>query len=123
MPERLQRPRVKGWRTPAGAVYVGLPTLFGNPFAPKIIPGWATMSREYAADDYRNWLSHPHGTRRRGGTGELMCWCLKHGDRDQVLAHITKLRGLDLVCWCPVGQPCHGDVLLQLANTNSAKET
>jgi hypothetical protein len=26
------------------------------------------------------------------------------------------LRGLDLACWCPLDQPCHADVLLELAN-------
>ena len=24
------------------------------------------------------------------------------------------LRGKDLVCWCPLDQPCHADVLLEL---------
>jgi hypothetical protein len=28
----------------------------------------------------------------------------------------AKLRGKDLVCWCPLDQPCHADVLLELAN-------
>jgi len=26
------------------------------------------------------------------------------------------LRGKDLACWCPLDQPCHADVLLELAN-------
>jgi hypothetical protein len=26
------------------------------------------------------------------------------------------LRGRDLACWCPLDQPCHADVLLELAN-------
>ena len=29
---------------------------------------------------------------------------------------LTPLRGHDLVCWCPLDQPCHADVLLELAN-------
>ncbi len=32
MPKRIQRKRTKGWRMPAGAVYVGRPTKWGNPF-------------------------------------------------------------------------------------------
>ncbi len=32
MPKRIQRKRTKGWRMPAGAVYVGRPTRWGNPF-------------------------------------------------------------------------------------------
>ena len=27
------------------------------------------------------------------------------------------LRGKNLACWCPLDQPCHADVLLELANT------
>lgn len=26
------------------------------------------------------------------------------------------LRGKNLACWCPLGAPCHADVLLALAN-------
>jgi hypothetical protein len=26
------------------------------------------------------------------------------------------LRGHDLACWCPLDQPCHADVLLELAD-------
>lgn len=29
----------------------------------------------------------------------------------------TELRGKNLACWCPLGDPCHADVLLKLANT------
>ena len=32
MPVRIQRRRAAGWRLPEGAVYVGRPTLWGNPF-------------------------------------------------------------------------------------------
>jgi hypothetical protein len=28
------------------------------------------------------------------------------------------LRGKNLACWCKLGAPCHGDVLLQLANAS-----
>lgn len=27
-----------------------------------------------------------------------------------------QLAGRDLACWCRVGSPCHGDVLLEIAN-------
>ena len=32
MPTRIQRKRTKGWRKPAGAIYVGRPSQWGNPF-------------------------------------------------------------------------------------------
>lgn len=28
----------------------------------------------------------------------------------------AQLAGHDLVCWCAIDQPCHADVLLELAN-------
>jgi hypothetical protein len=27
------------------------------------------------------------------------------------------LRGKNLACWCPLDQPCHADVLLEMANS------
>jgi hypothetical protein len=27
-----------------------------------------------------------------------------------------QLTGFDLACWCPLDQPCHADVLLEIAN-------
>ena len=29
---------------------------------------------------------------------------------------VSELRGKNLACWCPPGQACHADVLLELAN-------
>ncbi|MGO8055976.1 DUF4326 domain-containing protein, partial [Rhizobium leguminosarum] len=28
-----------------------------------------------------------------------------------------ELRGKNLACWCPLDQPCHADVLLEIANS------
>ena len=44
---------------------------------------------------------------------------------DQTLAEATRvadllLGGRDLACWCPLDEPCHADVLLELANRTSA---
>lgn len=37
--------------------------------------------------------------------------------RNQLVATIKKeLRGKNLACWCKIGAPCHGDVLLEIAN-------
>lgn len=33
-PQRIQRKRTRGWRMPAGVVYVGRPTKWGNPHRP-----------------------------------------------------------------------------------------
>jgi len=47
-----------------------------------------------------------------------MVW---YGLSDDVGAQLAKaarneLAGKDLACWCPLDQPCHADVLLELAN-------
>ncbi len=33
------------------------------------------------------------------------------------LLDVTPLRGKNLGCWCPLSQPCHADVLLEIANS------
>lgn len=38
-----------------------------------------------------------------------------HDDYDADI--LEELRGKNLACWCPLDQPCHGDVLLELANS------
>ena len=34
----------------------------------------------------------------------------------------NELAGSDLACWCPLGQPCHADVLLEIANRGEAHD-
>ena len=35
---------------------------------------------------------------------------------------LAPLRGKNLACWCPLDQPCHADVLLELANPQISPE-
>ncbi len=91
MPQRIQLSRKKGWRKPAGAVVVTRSTRWGNPF-PVI-----DDDREFAVHLYRSWITlHPQAQPLRDD--------------------LKTLRGKDLCCWCPLDQPCHADVLLELAN-------
>lgn len=76
---------------PEGAVYVGRPTQWGNPF--KIANG------DRRADAVRQFRQYVIG-RLENGTGYPL----------------RELAGKDLACWCPLDQPCHADVLLELAN-------
>lgn len=102
MPKRIQRKRTAGWRMPEGAVYVGRPSKWGNPFAPQAEPAYCpkakSMLMEWAADVHRDWLQLPE-------------------QADLVTAIRTELRGKDLACWCPQDQSCHADVLLEIANS------
>lgn len=83
---------------PAGAVYVGRPSKWGNPFThlkKDTQAKFKVKTREEAVENYRQWIEW-------GGGGYLR-------------KYLEELRGKDLVCWC-APEPCHADVLLGLAN-------
>ncbi|WP_018825228.1 DUF4326 domain-containing protein [Salinispora arenicola] len=88
---RIQRRRTAGWRMPAGAVYVGRPTRWGNRFG----ADKTSASRAGAVALFRLWIAqHP-----------------EYADAVRV-----ELAGKTLACWCPLDQPCHADELLRIAN-------
>lgn len=103
-PQRIQRRRTKGWRMPEGVVYVGRGTKWGNPYpAGSMVKldgdTWAVLNRESAVDLYSLHLeARPYGRQSLASQAA------------------AELRGKDLACWCPLDQPCHADVLLELAN-------
>jgi hypothetical protein len=80
---------------PPDAVYIGRPSKFGNPF-----PISGVVTRHRAIKKYEQWLKQQPA--------------LLQQVRDE-------LRGRDLVCFCSP-KPCHGDVLLKLANQPSIFE-
>lgn len=119
MPKRIQRKRTKGWRMPKGAKYVGRPTRWGNPYSraeviANIKEDWmqkfsfpATEAQLIAEQEWRTIaleMYQEHLTERI----ELV-----NGDVNWIK---EELRGKDLVCWCPLDQACHADVLLEIAN-------
>jgi hypothetical protein len=94
---------------PGGAVYVGRPTFWGNPYsltkAPPMWPKNKPWTRREAAKRYELMLAGGHGLRRPPGF--------------QIVERAMKeLEGRDLACWCPLDGPCHADVLLRYANGN-----
>ncbi len=105
MAKRIQRSRAKGWRMPAGAVYVGRPTRWGNPY----VVGSENPVTGGIVD-------------RTEAEGLFRMGAFIAGDEyaEEVQA---ELAGRDLVCWCPLSEPCHADVLLELANSVSPKGT
>ena len=98
-PVRIQRRRTKGWRMPDGAVYVGRPSRWANPYRvddPRL-PADDRYTREQVVELF--WRS------------ALDWWAPWF-----VEAVREELAGKDLACWCKIGDPCHADVLLELAN-------
>lgn len=132
-PVRVQRRRSKGWRMPEGAVYVGRGSRWGNPYRVG-----ETQVRMPALDG-REW---EHEGRLHKTSGEQNFYCtgtdphgmpvgIWHQIEDATLDQCIELfrdymkwsrldpaalAGKDLACWCPLDQPCHADVLLELAN-------
>lgn len=123
-PTRVQR--TQGRRMPPNTVYVGRPTIWGNPFdAPsfgRFASVWLSLDpREKAnhhiavVEIYRDWIDRwPRGV-PEVEWGKLVCGLESQAapSRGQIVRH---LRGLNLACWCPLDRPCHADVLLDLAN-------
>ena len=90
-PVRVQRKRTKGWKMPPNTVYVGRPTIWGNPF------DWKKLGRKHVVEKYRIECNNPNS-------------------RHIPTYRIKTLRGKNLACFCPLDQPCHADVLLKIAN-------
>lgn len=106
-PVRIQRKRTNGWKMPPDTVSVTRPGKWGNPWRIGInrCTGIGFDYREEKVTDaatavrfFREMLEIP-------GTA--------YPTTDEI---VRKLRGKNLACWCRLDQPCHADVLLQLAN-------
>lgn len=102
-PQRIQRRRTKGWKAPEGAVYVGRGSKWGNPYpVGSIYPQgdhWVVLNAVNSIHLYRQDLDK-----------SLL-------GRETLRSRIRReLAGKDLMCWCPLDKPCHGDVLLEIAN-------
>lgn len=111
-PRRVQRSRRKGATTPPGTVYVGRPTIYGNPFRLERF-GHARSVKLYA-----RWAEGRLGdlTLEQLGFGPHEIESL-HRWRTRLVQQIPLLRGKKLQCWCPLtSRWCHADVLLKLAN-------
>lgn len=88
----MSRPRVINYRKegfPPGAIYIGRPSPWGNPF-------------RIGRDGTRDEVIHKH-----------FVWL---AFQKRLLERLkTELKGKNLVCYCGAGN-CHGDILLELAN-------
>lgn len=111
---RIMRPRRRGSRLPEGAVYVGRPTLWGNPF---MVGRWGHARSVIL---HENWLAGRLGAlsleNMGWNAGEIEALERR---RRRVLTSLHTLAGRDLACWCPLtSQWCHAETLLSLAPTH-----
>ncbi|MAM84230.1 MAG: hypothetical protein CL472_06115 [Acidobacteria bacterium] len=100
MPERVQLSREKGWRMPANTVKVDRTNKrLGNPYnVGSVDPVTGrTITPELAVTLFK------------------FLWA-QTAFRPVFAPLLAEIRGKNLACWCKRGEPCHADVLLELAN-------
>ena len=114
IPVRVQRSRKHKQVSPNGLqiVYVRRPGKWGNPFKVTGQEGhWFVVNEQdeplvtfYEKKDaidccvgnFKEYISHEHNLG---------------------IVNVFDLKGKNLSCWCKVGEPCHADVLLEIANS------
>jgi hypothetical protein len=123
----------KDWRKPEGAVYVGRPGTYGNPF--RIYGGHSTVGPMWhvAVNTWKHipadeciyayvTSSEPLGSEAAVGLYRDMLAVRQREEPDRFREWLAPLVGRDLMCWCPIEDadgnriPCHADVLLEIAN-------
>jgi len=73
-----------------------------------------------ALDMFYRWLTGrmlPGELRGCWGGGRFSNGTWLANRRQELLQTMPALRGKNLACWCRLRDPCHGDVLLEIANT------
>jgi len=124
MAKRIQRKRTKGWRMPENTVYVGRPTKWGNPFKDDV--DWVLVNANYRRKVLSPWVVYCNKSDATAAQlFRLLLFDLNSVEIEEPIREkfklmrdrIMDLRGVDLACWCPLDQPCHADVLLELANS------
>jgi hypothetical protein len=113
-PTRIQRKRTKGARMPSGAVYVGRPSRWGNPFRVALHEG----GRWIVVDENGRWMDWYNSEAVAKDLAVIrFANALHYGLLRVTVDDVRReLRGKMLACWCPIGAPCHADVLLEVAN-------
>jgi len=111
-PIRLQLSRAAGFNLQAlsqetnglPAVNVARPGFWGNPF---VVNSKAVSGKHVFGATYQAVPSPAEAVAR------FREWLPRSADR---MARIEQLRGRNLACWCRPGEPCHADILLEIAN-------
>lgn len=106
---------------PSNTVRVSRPSRWGNPFYVINEDGAAWISdKRDPAMPMLNWearkaLGLPLGSLSWGDVPGALVALYRQRVVDG-LPDLAPLRGKNLACWCALDQPCHADVLLEMAN-------
>lgn len=109
MPQRIRMTRQRPWRAEhPDAVIVARPSKWGNPW---------TVGTDVLVEHPR-----PGGPYVRAFrvTPTLAVELYRQAFTPDATEIRTELAGRDLACWCPTDQPCHADVLLEIAAGGAA---
>lgn len=107
-PIRVQRKRTKGWKMPKNTIYVGRPSRWGNEFEVD-----DRVTRKVAVERYALHLRDYFNFTDRQFRKAFAPWPIKS---NQLEEWVAPLKGKNLACWCPLNEPCHADLLLELSN-------
>ena len=111
---------------PGGAVYVGRPTRWGNPYwHMQRFHGLTAALAFYRETAQGAWNPRLLDLYRYSSASDDItysthtAWVKRFLDANETPLDAMRyeLRGRDLACWCRLDQPCHADILLELANS------
>jgi hypothetical protein len=107
VPKRIQFRRVKGWRKPQNTVIVTRPSRWENPYIirPILEPQTEIQSGR------RTYIAVP--TREEA----VRRFRDEHMTPDRREQAKRELKGKDIACYCKLDEPCHADVLIEIANS------
>ncbi len=118
-PRRVQLRRTLGWRMPPNTVKVDRSSRWGNPFTMcerdvslrlfKSLVDGVWDPGNIPPDTPDAMWDHLYGCYQ---TGMSCIGCGCH-PRESIR---RDLRGKNLACWCKPSEPCHADILMEIAN-------
>lgn len=121
-PARVQLSRSKGWKMPPNTVSVARPGRWGNPFSVERVglPAAINAFRELMTGGWSpSCLKHLTDADYNYAYDAREAWLERLGWGSPEDGAVHELRGKNLACWCALDQPCHADVLLEIANPST----
>ena len=127
-PKRIQLRRTKGWRKPANCVVVSRPGKRGNVYHVERTGGkhrWPATFGRWCVWTDANPIGLAAAVEYFDEYGEAVEFAVRQfwrylrlARKGRALARAAKreLSGKDVACFCRLDRPCHGDVLLEVAN-------
>jgi hypothetical protein len=120
MTTRIQRTRKKGFKLPPNTVCITRPGKWGNPF--KVgetyrnsawIAAMFPDNPKYALELIETGIT-PANAKEAVEWFEISMEAMFRLDPDRTKEDLLKLKDKNLACWCKVGDPCHGDLLVEI---------